>query len=235
MSFEEAYLALRKREGRVYSDEVLAHLPQVPAGHPLEREWAIRRTSLVRLMGHLRGLNRPLEILDLGCGNGWMSKHLAHLPEARVLGADLGAVELEQAARVFATAENLRFQRLDIFEDDPGRFDVVVMGASVQYFSDLPHLVSRLRSLLNDGGQIHVFDSPFYSEQDVAGARARSEAYYTEHGFPELAAHYNHHAWAEMKGLGAELMYNPKTLFNWFWLRVLKRAETPFPWWMLLK
>lgn len=235
MSFEEAYLALRRQEGRVYTDEVLAKLPSLPPGHPLFREWTIRRISLVRLMGHLRSLNRPLRILDLGCGNGWMSRHLSYLPGSQVLAADLGDVELAQARRVFAHLPNLQFRRLDIFADAPGRFDIVVMGASVQYFPDLSTLVQRLRSLLLPRGEIHLLDSPFYKDKDIPAARARTEKYYSEAGFPELAAHYHHLRRRDVEALGGMLMYNPNTLFNWLWTRVLRKIDTPFEWWLLPK
>lgn len=161
-----------------------------------------------------------------------MSRHLAHLPHSEVLGADLGPDELAQAKRVFSHMENLSFRRLDIFKDDPGRFDMIVMGASIQYFPDLPALIRRLRSLLLPKGEVHVFDSPFYKQGQIAAAKARSEKYYREAGYPELATHYNHHPRAKIEALGGIQMYNPKSAFNWLWVRVLRRVDSPFAWWM---
>ena len=49
-SFEDAYAELRAREGRVYSDEELLRLPEVPDHHPLAGEWKLRRQSTNRLL-----------------------------------------------------------------------------------------------------------------------------------------------------------------------------------------
>ncbi|MEM7040551.1 MAG: class I SAM-dependent methyltransferase, partial [Bacteroidota bacterium] len=115
MDFAKAYHALRTKEGRMYTDDVLAKLPNVPQDHALYREWMARKDSLVQLMNYLFAQGRPLRILDLGCGNGWFSRHLANLPGAEVLGVDVGAEELAQAERVFGKVKNLRFAEADIF------------------------------------------------------------------------------------------------------------------------
>ena len=75
--FEENYLAARDREKRLYSDEELLQLPSIAEQHPHYREWKLRKESADRLKKYLSALDRPLKILELGSGNGWLSHFLA--------------------------------------------------------------------------------------------------------------------------------------------------------------
>jgi len=100
--FEKKYIVIRSLENRLCTDEELAKLPDLPAEHPHHREWEIRRRSVQRLVRYLAGRKRPLEILEVGCGNGWLTHHLAELPGTKVTGIDINFTELQQAARYSA-------------------------------------------------------------------------------------------------------------------------------------
>ena len=192
MNAAEAYHAVRQREGRVLVDEVVRGLPSsgVRTAHP--EEWRVRERSLERVIGMFR--DRPRVILEAGCGNGWFSAGLAKAGHS-VTGLDTGAVELEQAKRVFADRP-MSWVLGDPWADGlPVRaFDVVLFAASVQYFPDLPALVRRCRVLLKEGGEMLIVDSYFYTNDAAADqANARSAAYYASTGTPEMAAFYHHH------------------------------------------
>lgn len=235
MSFAEAYAAIREKEGRHYPAPLLRKLPDLPPQHPLFREWQRRKASLIRLMGHLRSLDRPLKILDLGCGVGWMSHHLSYLPNAQITAVERVPTEMELATKVFADRTNLHFRPMDIFSESPGKIDIVVMGASVQYFPDLSALINRLRTLLKEKGQIHILDSPFYKQKEIPAARKRSSAYYQKMGFPELPQFYFHHSIAEIEQLGGQLMYNPNEWKARIKRLFVKDLDSPFPWYLLPK
>src|SRR5579872_1308695 len=112
--FEKKYIVIRSLEDRLATDEELAKLPETPAEHPHHREWETRRRSAGRLVHYLGGRKKAREILDLGCGNGWLTHHLAEMPGVKVTGADINFTELQQAARVFRNDPNLRFVHGDI-------------------------------------------------------------------------------------------------------------------------
>ncbi len=38
----DLYLRVREKEGRLYSDQIVARLPDIPADHPLVDEWRAR-------------------------------------------------------------------------------------------------------------------------------------------------------------------------------------------------
>ena len=95
--FQSVYIALRDLEKRLYTDDEVLQLPHVSAGHIYKKEWDVRADSCRKLVQHLSATNIPLNILEVGCGNGWLSNQLSKINGAKVLGADINLVELNQA------------------------------------------------------------------------------------------------------------------------------------------
>jgi SAM-dependent methyltransferase len=228
------YLQMRAKEGRLYTDETVARLPAVPHTHPLWSEWRARADSASRLMAYLTRLPQPLTILDLGCGNGWLSNRLT--AAGRVLGLDRNPVELAQAARVFADNPRLRFVNADIFAAPlpAGSVDVVVIASALQYFADALELIRCLLRLVMPRGEIHILDSLLYAPAEVAEARARSQAYYAALGVPEMGAHYHHHTLASLSEFKPTMLYRPQSLAARL-RRRLGLPASPFPWVRLCK
>ena len=75
--FEEQYLKIRQKEKRLYADEEVKHLPDIAPWHVHYREWQFRKRSATRLMRYLEKKKRALNMLEVGCGNGWLSAKLA--------------------------------------------------------------------------------------------------------------------------------------------------------------
>jgi SAM-dependent methyltransferase len=224
------YLSVREKEGRLYTDRDLIELPYLPRDHPLAQEWQARAVSSRMLKQHLARRGRPLTILELGCGNGWLSGQLASIPETRLWGLDLYSHELVQAARLF-TEPDLMFLAADIFSAPFPRsaFDVIVLASVIQYFPDLPALLADLRPLLKPMGEIHLIDSPLYEDNDLPAARLRTHIYYVSLGFPEMAEHYFHHPVSALDGSSPTWLYRPEKLRN----RLIRRVAgigSPFPW-----
>jgi len=64
--FESLYIRLRKKEGRIYTDEEVKVLPDIAITHPHYKEWQFRKQSAQRLIDHLTQKKRSLEILEIG-------------------------------------------------------------------------------------------------------------------------------------------------------------------------
>jgi len=227
---ERLYLEVRRREGRVPTDEALLQLPHVKTPAALAKEWRWRKRSLERLDTYLKKQygQQPIRLLDLGCGNGWMSNILASQPEREVWATDLNEMELLQGSRVFPK-ENLRFVYADVLQGMlPGRyFDVIVLAASVQYFPDLKQLMAVMRTLLKPKGSIHILDSYFYGDEEARlAAEQRTMAYYQQMGMPEMASFYHHHLWKEAQNLGAVNQNRRLGVY----LRQRLGYLAPFPW-----
>lgn len=225
--FEPAYIALRKKENRLYTDDIVKQLPN---GKKTSQpgEWKMRSKSAKRVMDYFQKRQNS-NILDLGCGNGWFTAILTNSCNCEVIGVDLNLIELKQAARVFSKP-NLDFVYADIFEwpKTDGLFDFVTINATIQYFPDFGKLMDRLFKLLKNGGEVHIIDSPFYKTEEVEAARNRSRKYYSEMGFEKMGENYFHHAYGDLEGFDFEIIYNPEknSMFN----KVFKSREIPFPW-----
>ena len=251
---ERLYLEVRRREGRIFPDEMVRQLPFVSKSNPYAGEWRWRRRTFERFLSFCKNLSTPRgenvertdpyrmtkKILDLGCGNGWLTNRLAENPNWEVWAMDVNEEELAQGARLFGR-ENLRFvyadlpslvSRNDIPEASPGisfrdTFDLVVLAASVQYFPDLENLIFSLKKCLKPGGEIHILDSPFYKNEIArTAARQRTLEYYTKLGVPEMAAFYHHHLWADVEKLGGV------DLNKRLGIKFLQKIKwlAPFPW-----
>ena len=190
-AFSARYAAVRGEEGRLLRDEDVLLLPRGGTGQ-LAEEWKVRADSARRLVDTLRRWKGGARILEVGCGNGWLSA-LLHRAGHQVLGIDACVPEVEQAARifngpVFALADPW-WARLPA-----GGFDVVVFAESIQYFADVQAILDRAQELLAEGGEVHVLDSILYPDASAAqAALERSKAYYAATGHPEMATHYHAH------------------------------------------
>ncbi len=214
----------------MYSDEIVARLPDFPADHPLKHEWLARADSASRLLKYLAALARPLRILDVGCGNGWQTHALSGIPDAQVWGFDRSGPELSQAARLFGSP-NTMFSALDITRAPFPRqsFDLIVLASVIQYFPDLASMIRLLQGHLRPLGEIHIVDSPLYLDSEVASAEARSAAYYSSLGFPDMAHFYFHHRFSSLDPFHPDRLYDPRSLGTRL-MNQSRRAASPFPW-----
>jgi ubiquinone/menaquinone biosynthesis C-methylase UbiE len=229
--FEELYLKIRRKENRLYSDDIVKYLPAIYQGHPLFYEWQIRKVSLFRLISYFKETTRPIKIMELGCGNGWLANHLSRILVSEVYGVDINKTELEQAARIFNERLNLKFIYGNIFENifEDETFDHIVMSGSIQYFPDLHGLINLLLKLLKDKGELHILDSPIYKNFEVINAKKNSEKYYSYLGYPEMSRFYHHHTIDELTRYKYEVIYDPG--FNAKLLRrIFPKNDSPFPW-----
>jgi len=227
--FEKDYIAVRERESRIYPDEVVRQLPEISSSHPLYQEWAIRKKSFQKLFAYLERSVGNKKILEVGCGNGWLSHQLSKQKRNDVIGLDLNEIELRQAASVFGDRSNLSFIYADIFTLTLlSKFDFIVLASSVQYFRDFQILILKLFDLLTEEGEIHIIDSPFYKTSELPVARARSESYFQRFKL-NIAPFYFHHPWDSLDGFHSKVLYNPRALLTRLKARVVKN-ESPFPW-----
>ncbi|HVS93566.1 MAG TPA: class I SAM-dependent methyltransferase [Mucilaginibacter sp.] len=228
--FEDIYIAVRQQERRIYTDEQLLRLPQVDALHVYHKEWKIRERSCERLLARLRKKRRPLRILEVGCGNGWLSAKMADIPGTDVIGLDVNHVEIDQACRVFKK-RNLEFI-YDTFNDstfENEMFDVIVFAASLQYFPSVVTVLKQAQAILAPRGEIHLMDTHFYDPLDAVDADQRSRDYYASLGYPEMSEHYFHHSISEFWGFKYQVLFNPQNILNrlsrndpFYWITVRK-------------
>ena len=223
--FATHYLQLRKNEGRVYTDWEVNQLPNVDAFHIYYEEWQVRKQSCNKLLKYLGQKQKALTILEIGCGNGWLTAKLATVENATVAGTDINTFELDQANRVFGKKNNISFFYGDldseIFEGQA--FDIIVFAASVQYFPSLKKILQTALRHITLQGEIHILDTHLYKSELVEAASKRTTQYLTSIGFPEMADCYFHHCIDDVKMFNYKILHDPES-----WMNTFSRHKNPF-------
>ncbi len=229
-TFAESYLSIRRRESRLLNDEQILNLPEVAPDPAQAKEWQIRLRSASLLRDHLRD-HRKKTVLELGCGNGWLTHYLSRTVED-VIGVDINQYELEMAARLF---KGPVFVNGDIESKGlilPVSPDAIVIASAIQYFKNPDRLIKKLLTFLAPGGMIHILDSPIYQDEEAAcRAHERSKHYFASLGV-ELPTYYHHHCWNDLGGIPYNVLYHPKAMVSRF-TRWLGKEIRPFPWLMI--
>ena len=232
---ESIYLKVREKENRTYSSTELKKLPFASKTNPHKKEWDVRAKSFLRLKKYLNNKKANSNILDLGCGNCWLSGQLSNTFNFNFYCVDVNYTELKQGNAAFEN-EKIKFIYADIFSSDiPDKtFDIIILNATVQYFPEIKQLLDRLLLLLNNTGEIHFIDSPFYSENEVENARRRTAEYYKSLDFPEMAKKYFHHSYYNLSNFNYKILYNPQSLKSKLFHLLLSK-DSPFPWIVIKK
>jgi SAM-dependent methyltransferase len=172
--FAEDYAAHREAEGRGYTGDELLALPYVRSG-PLARQWAVRSHSFEALLARLvrpmaASAGRPLNLLDLGAGNGWLSYRIA-LEGHRATALDIRDDRIDGlgASPPFLQRTGGRMQiAIATFEEIPApdaSFDIAVFNASLHYATDLAAVLAEAARVVRPGGRLAILDSPFYRRE----------------------------------------------------------------------
>jgi 2-polyprenyl-3-methyl-5-hydroxy-6-metoxy-1,4-benzoquinol methylase len=227
--FEVTYLAVREREQRVYTDEQVKQLPNIDSAHVHYPEWQIRKRSADQLIAYLHRKKKPLKILEIGCGNGWLSAQMAKNGSFNVTGLDINQTEINQAARGFKSA-NLQFV-CDAFNEEGfknEKFDIILFAAVLPYFSSAQQIIQTAVNKLSTDGEVHILDTHFYESAEVEGAHQRCVNYYNAMGFPEMAANYFHYTHEVLDGFNYQILVDPRGLINrlkkkrFYWISIKK-------------
>jgi len=179
-TFVTQYAAIRSAEGRGSEDpSYYQALPYVDTTGRNGDAWRIRSRSfdyfVRKILAPFEGrLRRPLDVLDLGAGNGWMSWRLMKRGH-HVMAVDIFTDRLDGLGAI------RRYARLDAIAADFDQlpvagqsFDLVIYNASLHYSPNYARTLKEARRCLRPDGRIIVLDSPVYRKPEH-GERMRSE------------------------------------------------------------
>lgn len=115
------------------------------------------------LEAHFRGKLPLARCLSLGCGSGWLERHLATLGAFEVCDAvDVSAGSIQQARQHAAAAgiKGINYQVADInrLVLEPGSYDAIWVFAAMHHFEELEHVAEQIRSALKPGGLLILFE-----------------------------------------------------------------------------
>lgn len=167
--FLDEYRHIRYSEGRGSDDSSYYRaLPYRDLSARSSAMWAMRAKTYRyferKILWPIEQCSRkPLNILDLGAGNCWMSHRLSlrnHHPVALDIFDDprdgLGAAC--HYPKAFSTI-NAEFDHLPFSENS---FDLAIYNSSLHYSTDYVRTLAEVRRCLRPNGAVVVLDSPIY-------------------------------------------------------------------------
>jgi SAM-dependent methyltransferase len=175
--FIAEYEFIRAAEGRGSTQsEYYLNLPYKDISGHHGDQWKIRahtfHTIERRILTPLAMVHkRPLRVLDLGAGHGWMSYRLAlrgHLPIAvDILTNDrdgLGAA-IHYNAHIHPLFPRVQAE-LDRLPFPSSTFDLVIFNASFHYSEDYKRTFAEALRCTRAGGDVVIADTPWYAEEE---------------------------------------------------------------------
>lgn len=190
--FLEEYRHIRHAEGRGSANPAYyLALPYADLSNRNSAMWAMRaktyryfETQILAPME--RTAQRPLDILDLGAGNCWMSYRLSlrsHRPVALDIFTDEG--DGLRAARHYPQEFPVVEAEFDNLPFPPQSFDIAIYNSSLHYSADYALTLQEVKRCVRPNGVVVVLDSPVYrsSEDGNRMVEERHAAFQRCYGF----------------------------------------------------
>jgi SAM-dependent methyltransferase len=195
--FIAEYESIRAAEGRGSTEsEYYLNLPYKDISGRNNDQWTIRARTFRTMERYIlaplaKRHQRPLHILDLGAGNGWLSYRLAllgHLPVA----VDLLTNDQDGlgAAIHFSSRVRPLFPRvqaaLDRLPFASSTFDLVIFNASFHYSEDYQRTFAEALRCTRPGGTIVIADTPWYAKEESGQqmVQEKHKRFAATYGFP---------------------------------------------------
>lgn len=129
-------------------------------GESMEKEHRPIVEPTLALMHLVPGEN----ILDVGCGGGWLVRELAsRAPKGRVVGMDISDEMVTHARQASASAPNAEFilGSVDAIPREANSFDKVISVESSYYWPDAPAGIREIFRVLRPGGSAWILINYF--------------------------------------------------------------------------
>ena len=128
-------------------------------------------------MGELQHLSDALEgqsagaVLDLGCGNGRLTEHLAPFYKGHLTGLDISPQAIISANRRTEGQDNLHFVEgnMNHLSYPDHSFDVIISLDTLYYSENRDKLMRKLLAMLKPGGKIFAYFSQWIMDVEEAG------------------------------------------------------------------
>jgi 2-polyprenyl-3-methyl-5-hydroxy-6-metoxy-1,4-benzoquinol methylase len=134
--------------------------------HRISRGYYLSRMSVF-----LTEEKKDAEILEIGCGTGWVGHFLAR-KGARIWGTDYAANALDIArvnAKIQGISENTKYttDSLNALAEKGAMFDGVIIHAVLHHlsFDEIDEMLSDLKKVVKKGGRIFIYEHVRFSNQ----------------------------------------------------------------------
>jgi malonyl-CoA O-methyltransferase len=122
-----------------------------------DRYASVQKEMALEIINELRPLaekrTRELNILEIGCGTGYLTGQMERMfPDAAITALDIASGMLD-IARGKTLGKNVAFICGDFEEIDiDGKFDIIISNATFQWFNRLDEALKKIDGLLKDEG-----------------------------------------------------------------------------------
>jgi len=242
--FIREYQIVRQAEGRGSPEPAYYRaLPFQDLSGRFGDDWMIRARSFEAFSRQVcapmeRRLDRPLKVLDLGAGNGWLSHRLAqrghHVAALDLLTNPTDGLGAHIHYEVAFTPIQADFNHLPF---TAAQVDMVIYNASLHYATSYESTLSEALRVLEPLGHIVVLDSPVYRAAGSGAqmVREREGKFQHDFGFASNSVPSQNYLTCQMlEGLGKALKIEWKLIpvhYGWRWAlrpwkaRLLRRRE----------
>jgi len=172
-TFASEYARYRAEEGRGYAAPQLLQLPYLKDG-PHASQWAIRARTFDAFVAELlrpaaARMNRPLDVLDLGAGNGWLSYRVAleghHAVALDIRNDSVDGLGASCGFRRLTPTMECLVASFDAIPLSSASVDIALFNASLHYATDLCSVLREAARVTRPGGQTAILDAPFYARE----------------------------------------------------------------------
>jgi len=227
-AFADSYERTWVQDGWGSSDpDYLLNLPRRDITRRCTVEWAVKARSMDALFCGLDAEKWPRAV-DLGCGIGWLSHHLAargHEVFAVdvVLGDNLGLGAASTYVRAGPPFERV-WAEMDHLPFASSSIDLMVCNASLHYARELPRTLREVGRVLRFGGLLAILNSPVHDDVRSAG---RGQWDFRKHlrdlgANGDVVSTYHHFVRSELEssvhdaiGPVARIDFDPGRWFRW--------------------
>ncbi|MGF7058403.1 class I SAM-dependent methyltransferase [Brassicibacter mesophilus] len=112
------------------------------------------------LLIHHLNTNDKSDVLEIGCGNGYITEYISDVTRAHVTGIDISPVSIESAInRTKAKSNRLNFETKNIYDLDykEHTFDAIIAIDSLFFINPFGDVVEKLIYMLKPGASMYAF------------------------------------------------------------------------------
>ena len=185
--FLQDYATIRHAEGRGSGDPAYYRaLPFRDLSGRNAAQWEIRSRSFRKLESDVlpvfeRRAGRPLRILDLGAGTGWLAWRL-QMRGHKAIAVDIFTDELDGlgAARNFPERPSTVAAEFDSLPFADGSIDIAIFNSSLHYSADYRRTLREAQRVLGPSGAVVIVDSPVYAHAEHGETMRRERQVFFE-------------------------------------------------------
>ena len=220
--FVDDYTRIRYAECQGIRDaSYYLRLPEPSMVDSMAWQWRMRTVSYQHLISSfLSQSERPLKIIDVGAGVGWLSHRLAgfgHCPIAIDLNID--PYDGLMASSHYGGAWPRVQAEFDHLPLEDNQADLVIYNASLHYSIDYQVTLCEALRVLNNEGRIVILDSPVY-ELASSGEQMKTEKhnqFEQQYGFRSDSINsIEYLTWDILKDLGSKLRLSWEIIKPWY-------------------